>query len=426
MAAEARSLGSRKRLAAVNYPFLAGIISRNEARPSRNGWSMVPTVPSERAGASHTLIRYWRVVVKAGTNVLTNGDRALDHASLASLVAQVVHARQLGAQVVLVTSGAVAAGREAIGSVVDSSTVAGRQMMAAVGQSRLMHQYAERFAEHGCVVAQALLTRQDIDDRQGYLNIRNTLEGLLLRGIVPIVNENDVVNAEEIGEETFGDNDQLSALVANLVDADLLVLLTDSGGLYTADPRRDPGARLMTQVPEVNDAVLALAEPHRGGGGRGGMRSKLLSSRLATSFGVTVVIGGGSVPEVLPRAVRGEPVGTLFPATVSRMESRKRWMLSGLGGGGGSVSVDEGAVVALRGSNRSLLPAGVRNVIGAFLRGDLVPILGPTGLRVAVGLANYDSEDVRRIMGRRSDEIETLLGYHHGEEVVHRNNMVVW
>ena len=377
-----------------------------------------------RTPASPPALAYRRLVVKAGTNVLTGRTGALDSAMMASLVEQVVEVRKLGAQVVLVTSGAIAAGREAMGVSQEDRVIAERQQLAAVGQSRLMHLYQEHFSRSRTLIAQALLTRHDLEDRQGYLNVRNTLEGLLDRDVVPVVNENDVVNAEEIGQDGFGDNDRLSALVANLVDADLLVLLTDTKGLFTADPHRDSSAQLVSRVERIDD-VLDLAEAPRSVSSRGGMPSKLEAARLATSSGVPVVITGGGEPDAVCRLARGESVGTLFPAPVSAMESRKRWMLSGLAEGGGRLVVDAGAVEALCRQHGSLLPVGVREVHGQFRRGDVVSVVGPDGRRVACGITNYDDEEVRAIQGARSREIERKLGHHFGDEVVHRNNMAV-
>jgi glutamate 5-kinase len=370
-------------------------------------------------------LAYQRIVVKAGTNVLTTGAGALDAAVMATLVEQVVRVREMGAQVVLVTSGAMAAGRDALGQRASDKVVPELQQLAAIGQSRLMYQYQELFSHHDTLVAQALLTRRDVEDRQGYLNVRNTLEGLLDKGVVPVVNENDVVNVEELGQDGFGDNDQLSALVANLIDADLLILLTNTGGLYTADPHRDASATLIEQVDRVDDAVLALAGEHRDANSRGGMRSKLESASLATSCGVTVVIASGGEPDVVHKLVIGQKLGTLFPTTVSYMESRKRWLLSGLAPSGGVVIVDAGAVKALRESASSLLPAGVKEVRGHFNRGDVVIIASPDGERVACGVVNYDDADVRSVQGVRSNQILEKLGHQFGDEVVHRNNMVV-
>ncbi|MEK9659786.1 MAG: glutamate 5-kinase [Chloroflexota bacterium] len=370
-------------------------------------------------------LAYRRIVVKAGTNVLTHKSPRLDKGVLASLAAQVAAVQSLGAQVVLVSSGAVAAGREVMGVPHAAKGVALSQMLAAVGQGRLMHAYQEAFAAHGLVVAQALLTRTDVEDRLGYLNIRNTLDGLLAHGVVPIVNENDVVDTAELGEARFGDNDTLSALVANLVDAGLLLLLTDTDGLYTADPNRDPKATLIERVERVDAGVLALAEEHRSKFSRGGMLSKLLAAQRATAAGVTVVIGPGASDDVVRRAACAEPVGTLFPTRVSALESRKRWLLSGVADSGGVLVLDEGAVLAVRERDGSLLPAGIRSVRGEFARGAVVTLEDGTGTRVGFGITNYTAGDLRAIAGARSSQIAERLGHDYGDEAVHRNNLVL-
>lgn len=380
--------------------------------------------------------RYRRVVVKAGTNLLTGGAGRLDPHVMASLAEQVASLRGQGVDVLLVTSGAVAAGREVLargggtptgkapGSAAWSWELPHRQVLAAVGQSRLMYLYEQLFAERGVSVAQALVTRRDIADRVGYLNIRNTLLALLELKVVPILNENDVVEVEELEGEVIGDNDTLSALVANIVDADLLVMLGDIAGLYTADPHTHSDARLISRVSRI-DQLAAEAGASWNGAGRGGMVAKLAAARLATASGVETVIADGKELDVLNRITEGEPLGTWFPPTTTRLESRQRWMLSVVSSHGTAIEVDGGAVSALRAHNRSLLPAGVRGVQGSFLRGDVVPIVGPQGERVAAGIANYGAEDTRRIMGVRSDNIGSVLGYEFGAEVVHRSNMVM-
>ena len=374
------------------------------------------------SNASHD---YRRIVVKAGTNVLTGGTNSLDLAVMTGLVDQIAHLRREGREVLLVTSGAIAAGRQALGDPKDRRDVPFRQMLAAVGQSRLMHTYQELFDRHGLTVAQALLTRADISDRQGYLNVRDSLIGLLELGVVPIINENDVVASEEIGDEVFGDNDTLSALLSNLMDADLLVMLTDIGGLYTADPARHPEAQLIPRVDKVDKAITELArEEERHPWSRGGMATKLEVARLATGWGVTVVIAGGGDRDALLDVVAGKERGTLFPPSASKMESRTRWLLSGLSTRG-EICVDSGAVAALRSQHRSLLPAGVQEVRGEFNRHDVVLIVDGGGQRIACGVANYSSKDIAAIKGLRSDRIEEALGHRYGDEVVHRNNLAV-
>ncbi len=364
-----------------------------------------------------------RIVVKVGTTLLTHETDRLNIQVMASLAEQIARLREAGAEVVLVSSGAVAAGRHVLGLSREQRTVPDRQVMAAAGQGRLMHVYEQLFDWRQITVAQALLTRKDLDDRLGYLNVRNTLLSLLEHGAIPIVNENDVVAVDELEGEAFGDNDTLSALVANLVDADLLVLLGRVAGLYTADPHVDPQARFIPMVDLRNGDVPAQAGESLGGKGRGGMITKIEAARVASASGVEVVIASGLDPDVLGKLARGERVGTYFPAVVSKMESRKRWMRSGLSTRG-EIVVDDGAADVLRRSNRSLLPAGVSDVIGAFARGDIVSIVDRAGSRIAAGIANYDAADLAQIKGLHSSEIGKKVG-HHGDEVVHRSNMVL-
>ncbi|MBF8286265.1 MAG: proB [Dehalococcoidia bacterium] len=379
------------------------------------------TSSSQRKAAAGP--RYHRIVAKLGTNVLTAGTDRLDTDVMASLVGQVARLRKAGAEVLVVTSGAIAAGRHRLGVSRDRKEMPFRQMLAAVGQSDLMQAYQELFGRHGITVAQTLLTRRDLADRQGYLNARNTLLGLIEMGVVPVINENDVVAVDEIEGAKIGDNDNLSALVANLVDADLLVLLTDQAGLYTADPHRDANATLIPRVERIDARIERLAGDTRGRG-VGGMATKLQAAKLALAGGADVVIADGREPDVLLRLVRGEALGTFFPSGVDRMESRKRWMVAGLSLKG-SIAVDPGASKALCEQRRSLLPAGVRDVTGSFKRGDAVAITDGDGRRIACGIANYSAEEIMRIRGLRSDRIEATLGHHYGGEVVHRDNLVL-
>jgi len=287
-----------------------------------------------------------------------------------------------------------------------------------------MYIYGQLFGQYDITVAQALLTKEDLCDRSGYLNARNTLLALIELGIVCVVNENDVVAIDEIQELKFGDNDNLSAMVANLVDADILVMLTDIGGLYTSDPHYDPRAQLIHRVDRIDSEIERMACGTAGHQGTGGMTTKIEAARLATSSGVNVVIADGRETDVLVRISQGEDVGTFFPAQVSKMESRKRWMLSGLASKG-KVTVDKGAASALKEHNKSLLPAGVIKAEGRFQRGDIVDILDEKGKRIGCGIANYGSSDLTVIGGKHSDRIGSLLGFDYGDEVVHRNNMVI-
>ena len=368
--------------------------------------------------------RYRRIVVKLGSNVLTGGTDRLNNDAMAALTAQVVALHEAGAQVIVVTSGAIAAGGYRLGGRKERKDMPFRQVLAAVGQIDLMQAYQDLFSRHRITVAQTLLTRGDLADRQGYLNARNTLLAMLELRVVAIVNENDVVAVDEIEGAKIGDNDNLSALVANLVDADLLVLLTDTGGLYTADPRRNSDAELIQRVERIDARIEALAGGAFEGPGVGGMATKLQAARLATGGGTDMVIAAGNEPDVLVRLASGEAIGTLFPANVSRMESRKRWMLAGLSVKG-SIVVDSGAAKVLREDRRSLLPAGISDVQGSFARGEAVAVVDDGGRRIACGIANYASDDIMRIKGLRSDRIEETLGHHYGSEVVHRDNLVL-
>src|SRR6188474_2091727 len=325
-----------------------------------------------------------RLVVKVGTNTLTGGEDRLARPAMLGVVRQIAKLVGDGHQVALVSSGAIVAGRQALSVARNGKNIPFKQVLAAVGQTRLMQMWDDLFSKEDLIVAQTLLTRADLADRQGYLNARNTLLALLERQVVPIINENDVVATEEI---KIGDNDNLSALVANLIDADLLILLTDQEGLYTADPRRNASATLIAEVPVISNEIMALAAGAGTSRGTGGMMTKLQAARLATESGITVLVAGGTTENVLVKAARGEAVGTRFPSNRTRMESRKRWILAGLAGKV-AAHIDAGAVTAL-GRGRSLLPAGVVNVKGPFDRGDSVNIVGPEGRTVACGVTNY-------------------------------------
>lgn len=365
-------------------------------------------------------LRYRRIVAKVGTTSLTSGSDHLNAPAMQRLADQIGLLRKAGTSVVLVTSGAVAAGRERLGVDFDRKDLPAKQALAAIGQALLMRRWNAIFAEQDIVVAQALLTRQDLSQRLGYLNARTTLLTLLEHQVLPIINENDVVAVDEI---KIGDNDQLSALVANLIDADLLALLTDTGGLYTADPRLDPSAALIRRVERIGPEIERLAGGSGSRAGTGGMRTKVLAARAATRSGTDVVITSGDDPTALLRAAAGEPVGTLFPAT-GAVEGRKRWLATGVAARG-EVAVDRGAVEALLQGGRSLLPAGIRTVQGRFARGDAVLVRAPEGHAVACGLSNYDASDLTQIAGLRSDDIAATLGYTYGPEAMHRNNLVL-
>ena len=367
---------------------------------------------------------YRRIVAKFGTNLLTAGTAELDIATMTSLVAQTVRLLDEGREVLIVTSGAIAAGRQRLGKIENRRDIPFRQVLASVGQTQLMQAYDGLFAKHGRVVAQTLLSKRDLSDRIGYLNARNTLLGLLELGVVPIINENDAVAIDEIAGAKIGDNDNLSALVANLIDADALQLLTDTAGLYTADPHTHKTATLIDRVERVTKDVEAIAGGSESARGTGGMVTKLQAAKLATGHGSDVFIADGRARDVLYRIGAGEHVGTMLPARKSRVESRKRWMMSGLTTRG-AIVVDAGAAKALTERSKSLLPAGVQAVQGPFKRGDTVSIVLSDGHAIACGITNYDDVELDIIRGLRSDRIAETLGHQYGSAVVHRNNLVV-
>jgi glutamate 5-kinase len=367
---------------------------------------------------------YHRIVAKFGTSLVTGGGDRLKQETISSLVTQVAKLHGQGLELVIVSSGAIASGRHKLGLIKNIRGIPFKQVLASVGQGRLMSVYEQLFGQYNITVAQALLTKTDLADRAGYLNARNTLLALLELRVICIVNENDVVAVDEIDEAKFGDNDNLSAMVANLVDADLLLLLTDTAGLFTADPNSDPDARLISQVDRINSEIEQLATDTSGNFGTGGMSTKIEAAKLATASGVTVVIADGREPDIILKLASGETVGTRFLPTTTKLESRKRWMLCGLSTRGKLV-IDSGAAIALKKQNRSLLAAGIRQTEGEFNRGDIVDIYDTEGSHLGCGISNYGFGDVSLIKGTRSDKIGSLLDFDYGPEVVHRNNLAV-
>ncbi len=366
-----------------------------------------------------------RLVVKVGTSVLTAGTDSLNQPFMVDLVRQVAVLHGQQAEVLLVSSGAVAAGWERLDfpprQQRNHTAVAFRQMLAAVGQSRLMHLYEQFFNIYGLKVAQALLTRGDLRDRHRYLNARNALMQCLRYRLIPIINENDAVATSEI---RLGDNDTLSAYVANLVDADLLVILSDVQGLYTADPRTHPQAELLHVVEQIDEQIWAMAGGSGTHRGTGGMATKIRAADLATRSGCEVVIASGFEPECLLRVVRGETLGTRFRTSVSQLEARKRWLLAETVMQS-RIEVDDGAVRALVEQGKSLLPAGVTAVAGEFERGQTIRIFARSGREIARGMTQYSASDLALIRGLRSAQVAELLGYDYGTELVHRDDMVL-
>lgn len=360
-------------------------------------------------------------VVKLGSAILTNDGQGLDSAAIRQWVEQIVVLRQSGVQIVLVSSGAVAEGMKRLGMSKRPHAIHEQQAAAAVGQMGLVQAYESCFSKHGIHTAQILLTHDDLSNRTRYLNARSSIRTLLDMGVVPVVNENDTVAIDEI---RLGDNDTLAALVANLIEADLLVILTDQQGMYDSDPRLNPDAGLLDVVAADDSSLDEMAGESAGNFGRGGMATKVAAARLAARSGTATVIAPGRNDQVLVKLFNNEQVGTMFLPGTQQLDARKRWLIGHLQTCG-SLVLDDGAVRVLRDSGRSLLAVGIKEVEGEFQRGDLVSIMSSSGDGIARGLVNYSAEDVGKIMGQSSDRIEALLGYVDEEEVVHRDNMVL-
>ena len=362
-----------------------------------------------------------RVVVKVGSQLLSGGGQDLDHCFLVSLAGQLAALRRDGREVLLVTSGAIAAGRSALALDDRPKTIPQKQAAAAIGQSRLMRAYEDVFALHGITVAQLLLTRGDLADRNRYRNAAATLETLLESGVLPIINENDTVAVDEI---KFGDNDNLSALVTSLVEADLLVILTDIAGLYDADPRSNSAAKLIPLVRAITRELEAAAGGSGSSVGTGGMATKLAAAKKAGRSGAATLIADGRQPQIINRLFAGEEAGTLILPSRARLTRRKHWIAFTLRPHG-RVTVDAGAARVLRRDGRSLLPSGVVAVEGDFERGASIRIADLAGVEFARGIAEYSCAEIKKLIGCNSAVIEDLLGYRYGDEIVHRDNLVL-
>jgi glutamate 5-kinase len=362
-----------------------------------------------------------RIIVKVGSSLVTDEGRGLDHTAIARWASQIAALRALGKDVVLVSSGAIAEGMLRLGFSKRPTDIHELQACAACGQMGLAQIYESSFSAHGVKTAQVLLTHADLADRERYLNARSTLTTLLRLNVVPIINENDTVVTDEI---KFGDNDTLGALVANLIEADALVILTDQPGLYSADPRKDPNARLIEQAQAGDVALEAMAGGAGSSIGRGGMLTKVLAAKRAARSGAHTVIAWGREPDVLTRLAGGEAIGTQLLAATGRLTARRQWMVDHLHTTG-EVVIDAGAVAKLTKEGKSLLPIGVLAVNGEFGRGQVITCVDESGKPLARGLTNYASSEVRRIMRHSSTEIERILGFVEGPELVHRDNMVL-
>ncbi len=360
-----------------------------------------------------------RVVIKVGSSLLVSLDTGLNKEFISQLAGELASLKKRGVQIVMVSSGAIAAGMERLNLKKRPKTISALQATAAIGQSSLMYVYEEAFIRWGLKVAQVLLTHEDMRERKRYINARNTLFTLLEMEVIPIINENDSVVVEEI---KFGDNDLLAALVTSLVDADLLLILTDIDGLYNGEPQK--GGRPISLVERVTKEVEEMARGSQTEIGTGGMLSKIGAAKLAARFGVPTVVTNGRTQKVLARVFAGEILGTLFLSGGQRLKGRKKWIGFTLRPKG-KLKLDKGAQEAIVKGGKSLLPSGIIGVEGEFGRGDPISCLDPEGKEFARGLVNYDSGELRKIMGRQSSQIAVVLGYKYTDEVIHRDNLVI-
>ncbi|SOD42133.1 glutamate 5-kinase [Nitrosovibrio sp. Nv4] len=362
-----------------------------------------------------------RIVIKVGSSLVTNQGQGLDHAALARWAEQIAKLKKMGKEVVLVSSGAIAEGMQRLKWKKRPHALHELQAAAAVGQMGLVQAYESCFRRHEMHAAQVLLTHEDLSDRKRYLNARSTLVTLLSLNVIPVINENDTVATDEI---RFGDNDTLAALVTNLIEADVLVILTDQGGLFTADPRKDMQARLVDEARAGDPAIEAMAGGAGSDIGRGGMLTKVMAAKRAARSGAHTVIASGHETDVLIRLAQGETIGTQLLAETMTLAARKQWLADHLQIRG-NVMLDEGAVEALAAGGKSLLSIGVVNISGNFERGEVVGCLDPHGREIARGLVNYNAAETRRILRRASNEIEAILGYVGEPELIHRDNLVL-
>ncbi len=362
-----------------------------------------------------------RIVVKVGSSLVTNEGRGLDESAIGEWCRQMALLVQDGREVIMVSSGAIAEGMKRLGWAKRPQAIHELQAAAAVGQMGLAHMYETKLRENQLKSAQVLLTHADLTDRERYLNARSTLLTLLKHGVVPVINENDTVVNDEI---KFGDNDTLGALVANLIEADALIILTDQKGLYSADPRKDANAVFVHEAKAGDPALEMMAGGAGSSIGRGGMLTKILAAKRAAGSGASTVIAWGREPDVLMRLVQRESIGTLLVAQTKKSQARKQWISDHLQLRG-AVTVDAGAAAKVRAEGKSLLPIGMTSVFGDFSRGDVIAVRDNAGLEMARGLANYASSEARLLCGKSSNEFERLLGYTAEAEMVHRDNMVL-
>ncbi|MGC8796245.1 glutamate 5-kinase [Thermodesulfovibrio sp.] len=362
-----------------------------------------------------------RIVVKVGSNLLTDKAGRINQKRISSLTREISELHNKAIEIVMVSSGAIASGLKKLGLKSKPKEIRKKQATAAVGQPLLMWMYEKYFLKFKKHIAQILLTRDDLSDRVRYVNAKNTIFTLLEMGIIPIINENDTVATDEI---KFGDNDQLAALVSGLVEANHLIILSDVAGLYTSDPKKDPNARLIKHVKEFSKELTEIAKPTSTGYGTGGMYSKVIAAKKATSFGIPVHIVGGRKYGNIKAVIEGKQVGTFFEPVKEKVTSRKGWIAYATRSKG-NLYIDEGAVKALLKNGKSLLPSGIKKVEGDFDVGDAVYCIDEKGEKIAKGLVNYSSCEIKLIKGKKSSEIDKILGYKYSDEVIHRDNLVI-
>lgn len=370
-----------------------------------------------------------RIVIKIGSNLITENENILNYEVIKNLCNQIAAIQKDHNQVIVVSSGAVAAGSQYLSKFekeinINNNSIVQKQLLASIGQPILMNAYEKYFSQSSIMISQALLSREDFENRLGYLNIRNTLSELLSLNVVPIINENDVVSTEELIDRAYGDNDRLSAMVSNAIDADLLILLGTIDGLYTSDPNIDKKAKKIGIVENITDEIINYAQGSIDGIGSGGMASKIQAANISINSGTEMYIASGLENDVLKRIISGEIIGTKFLSKQSLNESRKRWLMTGYSSSKGDISLDDGAIKAIK-NRSSVLPPGIINTTGDFDRGDIIGIRNSNDKIIGWGISNYSSKEISKIKGINSSKIIEVVEKNYGSEVIHRNNLVL-
>ena len=370
-----------------------------------------------------------RIVIKIGSNLITENENILNYEVIKNLCNQIAAIQKDHNQVIIVSSGAVAAGSQYLSKFekeikINNNSIVQKQLLASIGQPILMNAYEKYFSQSSIMISQALLSREDFENRLGYLNIRNTLSELLSLNVVPIINENDVVSTEELIDRAYGDNDRLSAMVSNAIDADLLILLGTIDGLYTSDPNIDKKAKKIGIVENITDEIINYAQGSIDGIGSGGMASKIQAANISINSGTEMYIASGLENDVIKRIISGEIVGTKFLSKQSLNESRKRWLMTGYSSSKGDISLDDGAIKAIK-NRSSILPPGIINTTGDFDRGDIIGIRNSNDKIIGWGISNYSSKEISKIKGINSSKIIEVVEKNYGSEVIHRNNLVL-